>query len=234
MADPNDVTVQGREIQRELVHFGRKLHRLGFAPGTSGNLSIRLNEAIIVCTPTGMSKERIRLTDMVFVDMSGNPVVGTRQPTSEIDMHLAIYRWRRDTAAVVHAHPPIATGFASAGLGLDERLCSETIMTLGSIPLAPYATPGTPAVAQSLVPFMSEYEAVMMSNHGVVTWGVDLEEAFMRMEIVEHSAQIALIVRHLGGGRTLSSENVEELLSARTRYRANSASTIRNACISSV
>src|SRR5947209_10320816 len=131
------------ELRRSLVRFGRGLARLGFTPGTSGNLSVRLTEDWILATPTGRSKSMLRSDDMVIVDLDGRQIAGSRRVTSEIGMHLAIYRLRPDAGAVIHSHPPIATGFACSGRPLDEPLCSEAIMTLGVVPLAPYATTGT-------------------------------------------------------------------------------------------
>jgi L-fuculose-phosphate aldolase len=146
-----------------------------------------------------------------------------RNVTSEIGMHLVIYDQRPDVQAVVHAHPPIATGFASCGLALEEPLCSEIIMSLGSIPLAPYATTGTAEVASSIQPLIVDHDAVLLANHGVVTAGDNLQDAFMRMETVEHFAHICLVARQLGCPQPLSCDRLQQLEEARSRYQRNAA-----------
>src|SRR6204780_286931 len=184
--------------RKQLARFGKWLYRLGFVPGTAGNISVRLSHDRILATPTGMSKSLLKAPDMVLVDMEGHRVGESRNVTSEIGMHLAIYRQRPDVQAVVHAHPPISTGFASCGLALEEPLCSEVVLALGSIPLAPYATTGTADVASSIQPLIVDHDAVLLANHGVVTAGDTLQNAFMRMETVEHFAHICLVARQLG------------------------------------
>jgi L-fuculose-phosphate aldolase len=207
--------------RKQLARFGKWLYRLGFVPGTAGNLSVRLSHDRILATPTGMSKFQLKAADMVVVDMEGRRVGESRNVTSEIGMHLAIYRQRPDVQAVVHAHPPIATGFASCGLALEEPLCSEIVMALGSIPLAPYATTGTADVASSIQPLIVDHDAVLLANHGVVTAGDTLQDAFMRMETVEHFAHICLVARQLGCPQPLSSDRLQQLSEARSRYRRN-------------
>src|SRR5882757_2362444 len=150
------------ELRRDLVKFGKWLSRLGFMPGTSGNLSVRLDAERLLVTPTGVSKYLMRPADMVIVDLEGRLLAGTRKATSELSMHLAVYRGRKDVEAVIHSHPPIATAFACAGRGLDEMLCQEAVMTLGPVPLAKYATTGTDEVAASLVPFLAGHQAILM------------------------------------------------------------------------
>jgi L-fuculose-phosphate aldolase len=210
-----------RELRRELTRFSKWMYRLGFAPGTSGNLSVRLDDGNILATPTGCSKFLLRPVDMVIVDLEGNLIQGTRNVTSEIGMHLAVYRTRADVQAVVHAHPPISTAFASCGLALDTPLCAELIMTLGAIPLAPYATTGTDEVGASLAPFLHDYDAVLLANHGLVTYGKDLLDAFMKLETTEHFAQVCLVAHELGCRKLLEDEALEKLRRARLRYRAN-------------
>lgn len=135
------------ELRRDLVRFSRMLYRLGFMPGASGNLSVRLDDQRLLVTPTGVSKFLLRSADMVIVDLQGRQLDGYRKVTSEVSMHLAVYRHRDDVTAVIHSHPPIATAFACVGRGLEEMLCQEAVMTLGVVPLAKYATTGTEEVA---------------------------------------------------------------------------------------
>jgi L-fuculose-phosphate aldolase len=194
------------------------LHRLGFMPGTSGNLSVRLNDQRLLVTPTGVSKFLLRSADMVIVDLQGRQLDGYRKVTSEVSMHLAVYRHRDDVTAVIHSHPPVATAFACVGRGLDEMLCQEAVMTLGEVPLATYATTGTEEVAASLAPFIPDHDAILMANHGAVSYGGTLLQAFQKMEIVEHLAQIALVAHQLGAPRILKHEQVKQLRDAKTRY----------------
>jgi L-fuculose-phosphate aldolase len=194
------------------------LYRLGFMPGTSGNLSVRLDDQRLLVTPTGVSKFLLRSADMVIVDLQGRQLDGYRKVTSEVSMHLAVYRHRDDVTAVVHSHPPVATAFACVGRGLDEMLCQEAVMTLGVVPLATYATTGTEEVAVSLAPFISDHDAILMANHGAVSYGSTLLQAFQKMEIVEHLAQIALAAHQLGAPRILKHEQVKQLRDAKTRY----------------
>lgn len=208
-------------LRRSLVRFGRSLSRLGFMPGTSGNLSVRLGEDRILATPTGRSKFTLRSEDMVIVDLEGRQLAGSRRVTSEIGMHLAVYRLRPDANAVIHSHPPIATGFACSGRPLDEPLCSEAIMTLGVVPLAPYATTGTVDLAASLEPLIPEHTAILLANHGAVTFGGDLLDAFLKMETVEHFAHICLVAHQLGSMRPLERRAIDELREARERYIAS-------------
>jgi len=209
------------DLRREIVRFGKWLYRLGFVPGTSGNLSVRLDPERLLVTPTGASKYLLKPADMVIVDLEGRHLAGSRRVTSEIGMHLAIYRQRKDVEAVIHSHPPIATAFACSGRPLDEMLCQEAVMTLGSVPLARYATTGTDEVADSLASLVPQHDAILMANHGAVTYGRDLLDAFLKMETLEHIALIRLIAHQLGGVRTLENEQAEHLLRARERYLQN-------------
>jgi L-fuculose-phosphate aldolase len=211
--------------RRQLARFGKRLYRLGFVPGTAGNLSIRLADGLVLATPTGMSKHQLRSSDMVIVDLDGRRVGGSRNATSEIAMHLAYYRRRPDVQAVVHAHPPVATGFASCGRALEEPLCSEVVMTLGAVPLAPYATTGTDEVAASIESFLDRHDAILLANHGVVTAGDTLEDAFMRMETVEHFAHICLVAHQLGSAKPLSCDRLQQLAEARSRYKKNAVAS---------
>ncbi|HET9284841.1 MAG TPA: class II aldolase/adducin family protein [Candidatus Angelobacter sp.] len=202
----------------ELLHFGRLLHLHSFVAATDGNLSVRIDDMRILASPSGVSKASMQPEDLVVVDINGAKLMGKRNVSSEIDMHLTIYRIRPDIRAVVHAHPCTATGFASAGIPLDQPLCSELLMTLGSVPLAPYGTTGTPELSQALVPFIPSYNAILMANHGVVAYGKDLSEAYHRMEAVEHFAKIALVTRHLGKQTLLDATQIDKLLKAKSRY----------------
>jgi L-fuculose-phosphate aldolase len=206
------------EHKDEIVRYGRLLHQTGLVAATDGNLSVRLYDGNFLCTPTLMSKGMMSAEDLVIVDGRGRKVAGERNVSSEIAMHLFIYRNRPDVGAVVHAHPPTATGFAAAGMPLDSALCSEIIITLGTVPLANYETPGTPELAEALAPLVGDHDAILMANHGVVTYGADLLTAFMNMETVEHYAKIALVTHMLGKQKPLSDSHVSKLREIRLKY----------------
>jgi L-fuculose-phosphate aldolase len=207
-----------RKHREEIVRYGRTLHERGLVAAMDGNLSVRLEGNRILVTPTCVSKGNMRAADMVVVDMEGQRVSGRRHVTSEIGMHLLIYRMRPDIQAIVHAHPPTATGFAAAGIALTQPLVCEVVMGLGCIPLARYGTPGTSELARTLEPFVPHYDAILMSNHGVVTYGDTLAHAYMKMETVEHFAQIALVTHLLGRQQPLQEVEVQKLLVARAKY----------------
>jgi L-fuculose-phosphate aldolase len=211
-----------RQHRLEIVQFGRQLHGNGFVAATDGNLSIRLDENRLLVTPTCMSKGMMRPTDLVIVDMEGNRLAGKRKVSSEIGMHLLIYRMRPDVHGIVHAHPPTATGFAASGFGLSRPLVCEVVVGLGSIPLARYGTPGTAELTEALEPLIPEHDAILMANHGVVTYGASLENAFMKMETVEHFAKIALVTHLLGHEQPLGAKEVEKLFAVRDRYNGGS------------
>src|SRR5690349_24982912 len=178
-----------RQYRREIVLFGGALHQRGYVAAMDGNLSVRLDDHHILATPTAMCKGMMKPSDLVIVDMDGRQVAGRRSVSSEIAMHLLIYKLRPDVRGVVHAHPPTATGFAAAGMALDQPLLSEAVLCLGSVPLAPYGTPGTSELTDALMPLVPSHDAILMANHGVVTYAEDLHRAYMKMEVVEHYAK---------------------------------------------
>lgn len=210
-----------RQYRSQIVSFGKMLHQRGFVAAMDGNLSVRLDDRRILATPTAMSKGALRPSDLVIVDLEGRPLAGNHHASSEIAMHLMIYRLRPDVNGIVHAHPPTATGFAAAGLPLNQPLVCEVVIGLGSIPLAKYGTPGTPELSASLESLIPQYDAILMSNHGVVTYGDTLSHAYMKMETVEHFAQIALVTHILGRQQPLQEADLEKLLVARRKYEGN-------------
>ena len=153
-----------------------------------------------------------------MVEMQGRKLAGRRNVSREIGMHLLIYKMRPDVNAVVHAHPPVATGYAAAGIALNPALVCEAAIGLGAVPLAPYAAPGTPELADVLSPLIPQHEAILMANHGVVTYGEDLHRAYMKMQLVEHFARIGLVTRLLGHEQLLTPQQLEELATARQKY----------------
>jgi L-fuculose-phosphate aldolase len=207
-----------RQSRKKIVEIGKMLHARGFIAASDGNISVRLDKKRVLVTPTAMSKGMMKPADLVIVDLHGRKLEGIRDATSEIGMHLLIYRMRPDIQGIVHAHPRTATGFAAAGLALDQPLVCEVVIGLGQIPLAPYGTPGTPELAQTLEPLVPQYDAILMANHGVVTYGADLNSAYMKMETVEHFAQIALVTQVLGRQQFLEPDELDKLIAVRSRY----------------
>ncbi len=213
-----------RQHRREIVVFGGALHQRGYVAAMDGNLSVRLDDRHILATPTSMCKGMMKPSDLVIVDTEGRHVSGRRNVSSEIAMHVLIYKLRPDVRGIVHAHPPTATGFAAAGMALNQPLVCEVVIGLGSIPLAKYGTPGTPELTSGLEPLVPQYDAILMSNHGVVAYGVDLHSAYMKMETVEHFAQISLVTHLLGKQQPLGSVELGKLMAARSKYQGSTSS----------
>ena len=204
----------------DIVKLGRLLHDKGFVAALDGNISARVNGGMILATPTCISKGMMEPEDLVLVDLNGRKIEGKREVSSEIQMHALIYRMRPEIRGVVHAHPPTATGFAACGMALDQALVSEIVVALGSIPLANYGTPGTPELLGALEPFIPGHNAILMANHGAVTYAEDVLHAYFHMETVEHFAKISLVAHMLGCKEPLSEENVDKLRAARKKYFA--------------
>jgi len=202
-----------------VVTVCRRLYERGLIAGQDGNVSARLGADRLLVTPAGLSKIDVTADDLVVVTTGGEHVAGARRPSSELGMHLRIYAMRADVGAVVHAHPPTATGFAVAGESFVADVLPEIIFQLGRVPLVPYATPGTPAVAEGLAPYILEHDAFLLANHGATTVGESLLVAHQRMESLEHAARILLAARQLGRVTTLAPEQADALLAARARAR---------------
>jgi len=204
-------------LRQTIVEIGRRMYARGYVAANDGNISVRLDKDRILTTPTGVSKGYMDAEKMVIVDSSGK-VLSDGRPSTELPMHLFIYRERPDVQAVVHAHPPYATGFATAGYALDKCVLAEVVVTIGTIPLAAYGTPSTEELPNTLKPYIHSCEAFLMANHGAVTVGKDLMEAYFKMERVEHYARIIFIARALGGEHVLPKEQVEKLFQLREVY----------------
>jgi L-fuculose-phosphate aldolase len=199
------------------VEIGRRMYDKSFVAANDGNLSYRLSDDQIITTPTGVSKGSMSPEHMVTVDIEGNVRQGGK-PSTELLMHLFFYRERPEVRAVVHAHPIYSTGFATAGLSLEQCVSPEIITTLGSIPLARYGTPSTTELPETLRTLVHTADAFLLANHGVVTIGKDLFEAYYRLERIEHYAHIIFVARQLGGEKLLSETEVEKLQAIRTTY----------------
>lgn len=194
----------------------RRLYERGLVAGPDGNVSVRLADDTILVTPAGRSKVDIEPDDLVLVDSRGEVLAGSTHPSSELKMHLRIYERRRDVRAVLHAHPPTATGFAVAGESFVAPVLPEVILQMGTVPLVPYATPGSHALADLFEPYLDRHDAFLMANHGATTVGATLEQAHQRMESLEHAARILLAARTLGRVNALSDGDVRDLRALRT------------------
>ena len=216
------MTKTEQKCREDIVRICRLVYEKGWVAANDGNVSIRLENGSILCTPTAVSKGLVKEDDLIICDCAGNKIEGRLERTSEIAMHNTIYTMRPDVHAVVHAHPPVATGFATAGRALDKALLPEVIVSLGAVPLASYGLPGTPALTDGMLPLIPNYDALLMENHGCVSYGPDVWQAFYRMEIVEHFARITFVAEMLGGARPLPRAEVEKLFNSRTRYNVTS------------
>lgn len=216
-----------RQCREDLVRVCHLIHQKGWVAMNDGNVSIMLDDRRILCTPTNISKGFIEEDDLIICDMEGLKIEGKRERTSEIAMHLTIFGMRPDVRAVVHAHPPVATGFATAGRPLDKALLPEVIIQLGSVPLASYGLPGTPALTDGMLPLIPHYDALLLENHGCTCYGSDVWKAFFRMEMVEHFARITLVAELLGGAKPLPRDEVQKLFEARSRYNVDSNAPMR-------
>jgi L-fuculose-phosphate aldolase len=206
------------QLRRDLVRYAHRVHAAGWVANHDGNLSVVLGEGRYLCTPTAVSKADVAPEWLIVVDGTGRQVQGTRKPFSEMKLHLAAYRARPQVRAVLHAHPPTATGFAVAGVELGEPFMPEPVVSLGArIPTVPYAFPGSDDEVRGLQAGLRHADAVLMANHGVITVGPDLETCFLRMELVEHLCRIAMVARQLGGPRPIPGQDVQVLLDKRRK-----------------
>ncbi|MEW6320063.1 MAG: class II aldolase/adducin family protein [Acidobacteriota bacterium] len=214
------------QIRADIVEVGRRLWARGFVASNDGNISVRLDEGRVVTTPTGVSKGFMTPDMMVVTDLSGRKLAGERNASSELKMHLEVYRLRSDARAVVHAHPPTATGFAVAGIALDRAVLAEVITTLGSIPIAEYATPSTDELPAVCRKYLKAHDGLLLANHGAVALAGDVFTAYYRMETIEHFARISLTARLLGREHLISREEVERLQQLRGSYGIQSPAPV--------
>ena len=206
------------QVRAEIVEVGRRLHARGFIAANDGNISVRLDETRLLTTPTGVSKGFMTPDMLVMTDLQGVKLADGRSPSTELLMHLAVYEVRPEIKAVVHAHPPTATGFAVAGIPLDRAVLAEVVTTLGSIPIAEYGTPSTPQLADAVRQFIQTHDGLLLANHGALTVADELLAAYFKMETIEHFARISLVARLLGRERLLSREEVVRLQDLRDMY----------------
>jgi L-fuculose-phosphate aldolase len=208
------------QLRLDIVEVGRRLWTRGFVASNDGNISVRLPGDRLLVTPASVSKGFMNPEMMVITDMDGRLIEGApgRKASSEILMHLVAYRHRPDVHAVVHAHPPLSTGFAVAGIPLDRAVLAEVVTTLGAIPIADYGTPSTPELPAAVEPYVKTHDAMLLANHGALALGADLFAAYYKMETIEHFARISLVARMLGRENLLSRDEVGRLQQLRDRY----------------
>ncbi len=206
------------ELKKSIIDAGLRIYDRGYVASNDGNISARIGKKYILITPTGISKGFMRRDDLIIIDFSGKVVKGKGKPSSESLMHLKVYKERPDVNSVCHAHPPYATGFAAAGISLNRNILPEVIISLGTIPLVSYGTPGTEEFYKPLVPFLKHYDAFLLANHGALTVGKTVMDAYYKMETLEHFAQILFIARNLGNVKILSDEQTQILISLRKVY----------------
>jgi L-fuculose-phosphate aldolase len=207
------------EVARAICDVGRRLAERGLIAGAEGNIAVRVAPDRVLVTPRGRGKGDLAPTDIVEVDLEGRQVRGGERASSELLMHLTILRARRDVQAVVHAHPPVATGFATAGQSVNCDCVPEMLAAVGWVPLVPYGTPGTAELSERLLPVLGDHVALLLANHGAVTLGRTLREAHYRMESLEQAARILLVSRLVGGPVALSPADVAVLASMRDASR---------------
>src|SRR5947207_12896232 len=209
-------------VARRMALCCRQLAAHGLIAGRDGNLSVRVGRERVLVTPSGYIKSLVTAADMVEVDLTGTPRrTGRRKPTSELDLHLQILRRRSDVHAVVHAHPPIATGFAVAGEEIPGNLLPELIFVVGRVPLVPFGMPGTPQLGDRIVPYITaaRHHALLLANHGAVTMGQTLDEPWIRMESLEHAARIIAAARGIGEPKPLTALSLERLEALRAQVQ---------------
>lgn len=205
-------------LRADIVEVGRRMYARGYTASNDGNISVRLGADRLLMTPKGVCKGFMSPDMMCITDLQGRKLEGERDPSSEMLMHLEVYRQRPDVQAVVHAHPPTATGFAVAGIPLDRAVLAEVLTTLGSIPIAEYATPSTRELPEAVRKYIKAHDGMLLANHGALTVGGDLFSAYYKMETIEHFARISLVARLLGRENLISREEVLRLQQLRDTY----------------
>ena len=200
----------------DLIRICHLMYERSYVVSSDGNVSVQLDDGRVLATPTMTCKGRMSEELLAITDLEGRPL-NDQRASSELAMHLLIYRERPDVRAVCHAHPPHGTAFAVAGLPIDQPILSEVILTLGCVPLAEYGTPSTEELSDAMRPLMKHHNALLMANHGAVAYGSDLWQAWDRLETLEHTAKIAILSRVLGGSRNLPADAIEKLIDVRER-----------------
>lgn len=207
-----------RALAEHLCEIGRRMWQREYVDGNGGNISVRIDDKRVLCTPTRVSKGFMRPDDLCLVDLDGNQLAGTRPRTSEILMHLEIFKVQPKAKACVHGHPATATGFAAAGVKPPNRVLSEFELFVGEIGMAPYLTPGTREIARAVGDLARDHNTILLANHGAVAWGEDLDDAYFRMEILETYCKSLVVAMQLGTGpKRLGGHDMKQLLGVKER-----------------
>jgi L-fuculose-phosphate aldolase len=209
------------DYRHDIVEIGKRIYAKGFVASNDGNFSIRISDDEVLITPTGMSKGYLSPDQIIKVNMSGEQIEGYLKPSSELPFHLKIYQILPDVKSVVHAHPPVSTAFAVAGIPLDDMILPEAILSLGCIPLAKYGTPGTEELVETVEETIRRCDAILMANHGALTVGPDIYTAYYKMETMEHFAHIDWLARTLGQVNQLGEDELRKLLELRQKFGAD-------------
>src|SRR5438128_550894 len=205
------------KLREEICEIGRRLYNKGFAAANDGNITIRLNDREVLCTPTMVSKGFMKPEDICKVDYEGKQLAGTRKRTSEVLLHLAVYKTRPDVNAVVHCHPPHATAFAVAQEPIPKCILPEVEVFLGEVPMARYETPGTHKFAETIIPYVKDCNTIILANHGTATFRPNLESAYFNSEIIDAYCRILILARQLGRVNYFTEAQVRELLDLKKR-----------------
>jgi len=200
------------KLKEQICEIGRRVYAKGFAAANDGNISVRLNDREILCTPTMVSKGFLKPEDLCKVDYEGKQLAGTRKRSSEILLHLSVYKHRPDVQAVVHCHPPHATAFGVAHEPVPKCVLPEVEVFLGEVPVAVYETPGGQKFADTIVPYVKDCNTIILANHGTVTFGPDLEKAYWNSEIIDAYCRILILARQIGNVNYFTDGQTEELL----------------------
>lgn len=198
-------------LKQEIIFYSKLCHKNKFLAATDGNISVRTKDGYILTTATHTCKGFLTLKDIIKTELSGKVVQGKGKISTEFKLHKFIYEQRKDINAVIHTHPRFITAFAAAGIALDKIVFPEIYLFFGKIPLAKYATPSTDEMPESVAPYIKNYDAIMLANHGLVTFGSTLEEAYFKTEKVEHIAEVSYYSKMLGGAKELTHRQIEKL-----------------------
>ena len=208
-----------KDAKQAIIDIGQRMYVRGFVAANDGNISVKTGDNEVWATPTGVSKGYMKKKMLVKVDLEGNVLEGTYKPSSELKMHLRAYRENETLGSVCHAHPPICTSFAVAGIPLDSPILAEAVITLGDVPIAPYAELGTEEVSEAVAPYCRTHNGVLLANHGAVTWAEEPYAAYYRLESMEYYAKILLITdKLLGRQNRLTDDQIERLIAMREKF----------------
>jgi L-fuculose-phosphate aldolase len=200
------------EIRRNILSYGKRVYEMGFVAATDGNISVRTMNNRLMITPSGVALGKMNSEELIYVDFEGRTLQGRRKPSSELPMHIMIYKQRLDVQAIIHTHPPIATAFSVAGKSLSQPVLPEVVLMFGEIPVASYATPSTIESAYAVKNLILDHDIIILDHHGAVSIGSSLEDAFLKLEKLEQTAKTLIAAKQLGEVLPLSTEEINKLV----------------------